>query len=224
MMEKTIIKANKRKITGKKVRALRRSGKLPAVIYGNKIDNPISIEMEAHEAFRVLRSAGSSTLLTIELDGIKYPTLIREKQMDYIKNTPIHVDFVAVSLTEKTTALVSVYMEGDAPAVKDFGAILVTGAVEVEVECLPTDLPESFTVDVSTITDIGSGIYVKDVEMPNGVEMLTDPEEMIVVATAAAVEEEPEVEEGELLEVEEMEEPEVIEKGKREEEGDVESE
>lgn len=223
-MEKTIIKANKRKITGKKVRALRRSGKLPAVIYGNKIDNPISIEMEAHEAFRVLRSAGSSTLLTIELDGIKYPTLIREKQMDYIKNTPIHVDFVAVSLTEKTTALVSVYMEGDAPAVKDFGAILVTGAVEVEVECLPTDLPESFTVDVSTITDIGSGIYVKDVEMPNGVEMLTDPEEMIVVATAAAVEEEPEVEEGELLEVEEMEEPEVIEKGKREEEGDVESE
>lgn len=223
-MEKTIIKANKRKITGKKVRALRRSGKLPAVIYGNKIDNPISIEMEAHEAFRVLRSAGSSTLLTIELDGTEYPTLIREKQMDYIKNTPIHVDFVAVSLTEKTTALVSVYMEGDAPAVKDFGAILVTGAVELEVECLPTDLPENFTVDVSTITDIGSGIYVKDVEMPNGVEMLTDPEEMIVVATAAAVEEEPEVEEGELLEAEEMEEPEVIEKGKREDEGDEESE
>lgn len=223
-MEKTIIKANKRKITGKKVRALRRSGKLPAVIYGNKIDNPISIEMEAHEAFRVLRSAGSSTLLTIELDGTEYPTLIREKQMDYIKNTPMHVDFVAVSLTEKTTALVSVYMEGDAPAVKDFGAILVTGAVELEVECLPTDLPENFTVDVSTITDIGSGIYVKDVEMPNGVEMLTDPEEMIVVATAAAVEEEPEVEEGELLEVEEMEEPEVIEKGKREDEGDEESE
>lgn len=223
-MEKTIIKANKRKITGKKVRALRRSGKLPAVIYGNKIDNPISIELEAHEAFRVLRSAGSSTLLTIELDGTEYPTLIREKQMDYIKNTPIHVDFVAVSLTEKTTALVSVYMEGDAPAVKDFGAILVTGAVELEVECLPTDLPENFTVDVSTITDIGSGIYVKDVEMPNGVEMLTDPEEMIVVATAAAVEEEPEVEEGELLEAEEMEEPEVIEKGKREDEGDEESE
>ncbi len=222
-MEKILIKAQKREVTGKKVRALRRAGKLPAVIYGNKIDNPISIELESHEAFMVLRSAGSSTLLTLELDGTEYPTLIREKQMDYIKNTPIHVDFVAVSLTEKTTALVSVYLEGEAPAVKDFGAILVTGVVELEVECLPTDLPENFKADVSTMTEIGSGIYVKDIEVPDGVQILTDPEEMIVVATAAAVEE-PEVEEAELLEGEEQEEPEVIEKGKREEEEDEESE
>ena len=107
-MEKMLIKANKREVIGKKVRALRRAGKLPAVIYGNKIDNPISIELEAHEALMVLRNAGSSTLLTIELDGTEYPTLIREKQVDYLKNIPIHIDFVAVSLTEKTTALVSV--------------------------------------------------------------------------------------------------------------------
>jgi large subunit ribosomal protein L25 len=218
MMERISIKANKRKVIGKKVRALRRAGKLPAVIYGNKIDNPISIELEAHEAFMALRNAGSSTLLTIELDGIEYPTLVREKQMDYLKNIPIHVDFVALSLTEKTTALVSVHIQGDAPAVKDFGAILVTGVVELEVECLPTDLPERFTVDVSTITEIGSGIYVKDIAAPEGVDILTDPEEVIVIATAAAIEEEPEEEEGELLEEEELEEPEVIEKGKKEEE------
>jgi large subunit ribosomal protein L25 len=218
MMERISIKANKRKVIGKKVRALRRAGKLPAVIYGNKIDNPISIELEAHEALMVLRNAGSSTLLTIELDGTEYPTLIREKQMDYLKNIPIHIDFVAVSLTEKTTALVSVHIEGDAPAVKDFGAILVTGVVELDVECLPTDLPERFTVDVSTITEIGSGIYVKDIDAPDGVEILTDPEEVIVIATAAAIEEELEEAEGELLEEEELEEPEVIERGKKEEE------
>ena len=217
-MEKMLIKANKREVIGKKVRALRRAGKLPAVIYGNKIDNPISIELEAHEALMVLRNAGSSTLLTIELDGTEYPTLIREKQMDYLKNIPIHIDFVAVSLTEKTTALVSVHIEGDAPAVKDFGAILVTGVVELDVECLPTDLPERFTVDVSTITEIGSGIYVKDIDAPDGVEILTDPEEVIVIATAAAIEEELEEAEGELLEEEELEEPEVIERGKKEEE------
>lgn len=222
-MEKILIKANRREVTGKKVRALRRSGKLPAVIYGNKIDNPISIELESHEAFMVLRSAGSSTLLTIELDGTEYPTLIREKQMDYIKNTPIHVDFVAVSLTEKTTALVSVHLEGNAPAVKDFGAILVTGVIELEVECLPTDLPDHFVVNVSTMNEIGSGIYVRDVEAPDGVKILTDPEEMIVVATAAAIEE-PELEEAEMLEGEEEEEPKVIEKGKREEGEDEESE
>ena len=217
-MEKMLIKANKREVIGKKVRALRRAGKLPAVIYGNKIDNPISIELEAHEALMVLRNAGSSTLLTIELDGTEYPTLIREKQVDYLKNIPIHIDFVAVSLTEKTTALVSVHIEGDAPAVKDFGAILVTGVVELDVECLPTDLPERFTVDVSTITEIGSGIYVKDIDAPDGVEILTDPEEVIVIATAAAIEEELEEAEGELLEEEELEEPEVIERGKKEEE------
>ena len=217
-MEKMLIKANKREVIGKKVRALRRAGKLPAVIYGNKIDNPISIELEAHEALMVLRNAGSSTLLTIELDGTEYPTLIREKQMDYLKNIPIHIDFVAVSLTEKTTALVSVHIQGDAPAVKDFGAILVTGVVELDVECLPTDLPERFTVDVSTITEIGSGIYVKDIDAPDGVEILTDPEEVIVIATAAAIEEELEEAEGELLEEEELEEPEVIERGKKEEE------
>jgi len=219
-MEKILIKANKREVIGKKVRALRRAGKLPAVIYGNKIDVPISIELEAHEAFMVLRNAGSSTLLTIELDGIEYPTLIREKQMDYLKNAPIHVDFVAVSLTEKTTALVSVHLEGDAPAVKDFGAILVTGVVDLEVECLPTDLPERFTVNVSTITEIGSGIYVKDIDSPEGVDILTDPEEVIVIATAAAFEEEREEEEGELLEGEGRGEPEVIEKGKKEEESE----
>jgi len=157
------------------------------------------------------------------LDGSEYPTLIREKQMDFIKNTPIHVDFVAVSLTEKTTALVSVHLEGNAPAVKDFGAILVTGVTELEVECLPTDLPDHFMVDVSTMNEIGSGIYVRDIIAPDGVEILTDPEEVIVVATAAAIEEEPEVEEGELLEGEELEEPEVIEKGKREGEEEEES-
>ena len=216
-MEKILIKANKREVTGKKVRALRRAGKLPAVIYGNKIDHPISIEMESHETFMILRNAGSSTLLTLELDGTEYPTLIREKQMDHIKNTPIHVDFVAVSLTEKTTALVSVHLDGEAPAVKDFGAILVTGVVELEVECLPTDLPENFKVDVSSMTELGSGIYVKDIVVPDGITILTDPEEMIVVATAAAFEE-PELEEGEFLEGEEREEPEVIEKGKRDEE------
>ncbi|GAB4424408.1 MAG: 50S ribosomal protein L25 [Anaerolineales bacterium] len=217
-MEKVLIKAKKREVTGKKVRALRRAGKLPAVIYGNKIENPISIELDAHEAFKTLRSAGSSTLLTIELDGTEYPTLIREKQMDFIKNIPIHIDFVALSLTEKTTAQVSIYLEGESPAVREFGATLVTGVTELEVECLPTNLPENFTVDVSGVAEIGAGIYVKDIEAPDGVEILTDPEEMVVVATAVAVEEEPEVEEGELLEGEEMEEPEVIEKGKKEEE------
>ena len=102
-MEKVVIQAEKRNVTGKQVRALRREGKLPAVIYGHGID-PISIVLNAHEANKTLARATSSSLITIELDGSQYPTLVREKQLDFIRNTPIHVDFLAVSMTEKITA------------------------------------------------------------------------------------------------------------------------
>jgi large subunit ribosomal protein L25 len=217
-MEKVIIPAEKREIVGKKVKVLRREGKLPAIIYGYGID-PISIVLDAREASRTLAKATSSSLITIELDGKQYPTLVREKQLDFIRNSIIHVDFLAVSMTEKITANVGVHIVGEAPAVKEFGAILVTGLTELEVECLATDLPERFTVDVSGLTEISSGVYVKDVTPPPNVEILTDPEEVIVVATAQAAEEEEEVEE-ELLEgeEEELEEPEVIGKGKEEDE------
>jgi len=221
-MEKVVIQAEKREVTGKQVRALRREGKLPAVIYGHGID-PISIVLNAHDANRTLAKATSSSLITIDLDGKQYPTLVREKQLDFIRNIPIHVDFLAVSMTEKITATVGVHVVGEAPAVREFGAILVTGLTELEVECLANDLPERFTVDVSGLTEISSGVYVKDVVPPPNVEILSDPEEVLVVATAM-VEEEIEEEEEEVLEgEEELEEPELIEKGKQEgEEGEEE--
>jgi large subunit ribosomal protein L25 len=223
-MEKVIIPAEKREVVGKKVKALRRAGKLPAVIYGYGID-PISIVLDAHSSSRTLAKASSSTLITIELDGKQYPTLVREKQLDFIRNSLIHVDFLAVSMTEKITATVGVHVVGEAPAVKEFGAILVTGLTELEVECLATDLPERFTVDVSGLTEISSGVYVKDIVVPEGVEILSDPEEVLVVATAMAEEEVEEEVEEELLEgEEELEEPEVIGKGKEDEEGEGESE
>lgn len=221
-MEKVVLKAEKRNVVGKQVRALRRTGKLPAVIYGHGID-PISIEMDARDAAKTLGMVSSSSLVTIELGGKQYPTLVREKQLDYIKNTMLHVDFLVVSMTEKITATVGIHLTGEAPAVKDFGAVMVTGLTEIEIECLPADLPERFTVDISDLMDIGSGIYVRDVAIPENVEVLTGLDELVVLATAPAVEE-VEEEEEELLEgEEELEEPEVIEKGKKEE-GDQEEE
>ena len=217
-MEKVVIQAEKRTVVGKQVRALRREGKLPAVIYGYGID-PISIVLDTRSSSRILAKASSSSLVMIELEGKQYPTLVREKQLDFIRNSLIHVDFMAVSMTEKLTASVGVHIEGESPAVKEYGAILVTGLTELEVECLASDLPERFTVDVSILTEVGEGIYVKDVVAPENVEILSDAEEMIVVATAMAAEE---VEEEELLEGEEGEEPEVIEKGKKDDEEDEE--
>ena len=216
-MEKVVIPAEKRTVTGKQVKALRRAGKLPAVIYGHGID-PISIVLNMRDASRTLARATSSSLITIELDGKQYPTLVREKQLDFIRNSIIHVDFLAVSMTEKITATVGVQIVGEAPAVKEFGAILVTGLTELEVECLATDLPERFTLDVSGLTEISSGVYVKDIVPPPNVEILSDPEEMIVVATAMVEEVIEEEEAAEMLEGEEAEEPEVISKGKEDEE------
>jgi len=216
-MEKVVIQAEKRDVVGKKVKALRREGKLPGVIYGYSI-NPISIVMDSHSASRTLARTSSSTLVTIALEGKEYPTLVREKQLDFIRHSLIHVDFLAVSMTEKLTANVAVFIEGEAPAVKNFGAILLTGLTELEVECLATDLPEKFTVDASVLTEIGSGIYVKDVIAPESVEILTDPEEMIAVATAPAAEEEEEEVEEELLEGEEGEQPELIREKEEEDE------
>jgi len=211
-MEKALIQAEKRPVVGKQVRALRRDGKLPAVIYGYGI-NPISIVLDARSASKTLARATSSSLVTIELDGKQYPTLVREKQLNFIRNELIHVDFLAVSMTEKITASVGIQLEGAAPAVKDFNAIIVNNLTELEVECLPSDLPERFVVDISGLAEIGDGVYVKDVIAPANVEILSDPEEMIVVATAMAAEEVEEV-----VAVEEGEEPEIIEKGKKEEE------
>ena len=221
-MEKVVLKAEKRDVIGKQVRALRREGKLPAVVYGRHID-PISIVLDARDASKTLGRATSSSLITIEVGGKQYPTLVRERQLDFIRNELIHVDFMAVSMTEKITASVGVHIVGESPAVKEYGAILVTNLTELEVECLANDLPERFTVDVSNLAEIGDGLYVRDTPAPANVEILTDPEEMIVVATAMAAEEEEEVEE--VLEGEEGEEPEVIGKGKEEEgEGEGESE
>jgi large subunit ribosomal protein L25 len=221
-MEKVVLKAEKRDVIGKQVRALRREGKLPAVVYGRHIDT-ISIVLDSRDASKTLGRATSSSLITIEVGGKQYPTLVRERQLDFIRNELIHVDFMAVSMTEKITASVGVHIVGESPAVKEYGAILVTGLTELEVECLANDLPERFVVDVSGLVEISDGVYVRDVPAPANVEILSDPEEMIVVATAMAAEEEEEVEE--VLEGEEGEEPEVIGKGKEEEgEGGEESE
>jgi large subunit ribosomal protein L25 len=217
-MEKVVLKASKRDVIGKQVRALRRAGQLPAVIYGRHMENPISIALNARDTARELVKVSSSSLVMIDLDGKEIPTLIREKQRDFIKNRLLHIDFLAVSLTEKLTASVGIELTGMSLAVKDFNAVLVTGLDEIEVECLPTDLPERIVVDISALVKVGDAIHVKDLVLADNVKVLSSPEEMLVIATAAKVEEEVVVA---APVVEGAEEAEVIEKGKKEEEGEA---
>jgi large subunit ribosomal protein L25 len=210
-MEKLEITAQKRTTIGKKVSVLRREGKLPGVIYGHKVE-PTTIVMDLKEATRVLSMATSSSLVTIDLEGKPLAVLVRERQRDYLKNRLTHVDFQAISLTEKIRTNVNIELEGVSPAVKDYNGVVVEGLNAIHVEALPTDLPERFIIDISVLKEIGDSILVKDVAVPANIEVLTPEDEMIVLITSPAAEEE------EVEEVEEGLEIEVIEKGKMEEE------
>jgi large subunit ribosomal protein L25 len=218
-MEEILLKVERRSVIGKQVKALRRQGKLPGVMYGHNVE-PTPILMNLHETSRILGPLSPSALVTVELEGEKHITLVREKQLDYIKNIIKHIDFQVVSMKEKLRARVTVVVIGLSPAVKDFNGVLVEGLDEIEVECLPQDLPAKIEVDISNLIRIGDSINVRDVILPPNVIALDDPDEMVVVVTAQAAEEKVE----EVVVVAEGLEPEVIEKGKIEEGEEAEGE
>lgn len=214
-MEKIVIEAKKRKEIGKLVKKLRREGFIPAIVYGHNLD-PMAISLEKRYATQILNKVSGSTVLTLKVDGKEYSTLVRDVQRDHLRNEFLHLDFLAVSLTEKLRTAVSITLVGDAAVLEEYEALIVAGITEVEVEALPQDLPETIEVDVSGLAEIGQAIYLKDVPSPANVEILTDPEELIAVASAVKEEVVEEVVEAE-LEGEEVAEPEVIEHGKGEE-------
>jgi large subunit ribosomal protein L25 len=211
-MDKNVIEATKRDVIGKKVGVLRREGKLPGVIYGHNFKSE-PIIMDSKTATKILNAATSSSIVTIMLDGVAHAALVREKQKDYIRNQFIHIDFQAVSQTEKIRTKVGVILTGIASAVKDFNGVVVEGLDSIEVEALPKDLPERFVIDITNLANIGDALHVSDIVVPENVTVIDSPDEMLVLITAPAAEEVEVVApvEGEAVE------PEVIEKGKKEE-------
>jgi len=211
-MEKVVLKAKKRTVTGKQVSTLRRAGELPAVLYGHNIET-VSISLEAHSAGLAIPKLTSSSIVNIELDGKLIPALVREKQKNYIRNELIHVDFQAVSLTEKINAAVTIQFHGVSPAVKDYNAIVVHNMNSLDVEALPNDLPERVEVDLSTLVNVGDTIHVRDLALPEAVTVWNDPDMIVAVATATREESAAEDEASDA----ELDSPEVIEKGKKDE-------
>ena len=217
-MESIVLKAERRELIGKQVKALRREGKLPAVLYGRRIE-PIPVVLDHRTTSRQLNQLSPSALVTIELEGETHMALVREKQRNVLTGSLMHIDFQVVSMQDKLRSNVFVEFIGEAPAVKNFNGILFTELNRIEVECLPKDLPERFTVDVSGLTEIGSSIYVRDLVIPANVEVLEDANSIVVVVTAPEAEEVEEVEAAAAVTTEA--EPEVIEKGKKEEEEEI---
>jgi large subunit ribosomal protein L25 len=180
-MEQILLNAQERQMKGKMVKQLRRTGLVPAVVYGHRSE-PLSLQIEARALQTVLQEAGTSRLITLNVEGLEAPkmVLVRELQRDALNHRMLHVDLYEVIMTERITAEVPVVLIGESALVKSGAGLLFEGLDSIEIECLPGDLPEEFEVDVTGLTEIDAALLVKDLKLPEGVEILTDLDEVVV--------------------------------------------
>ncbi|MGQ9493054.1 MAG: 50S ribosomal protein L25 [Anaerolineae bacterium] len=203
-MEEIVLQAELRTITGKTVKQLRRAGYVPAVVYGHRTQ-PVNLQVPERALRQVLREAGTNRLITLHVAELEEPkrVLVRELQRDAISRAMLHVDFYEVVMTEKITANVPIILVSEAPVVKSGQGLLFQGLDTIEIECLPGDLPPHIEVNLADLTAIDQTILVRDLQLSKDIEVLTDPDEVVVkilppeeeeIEEAAAVAEMPEVE------------------------------
>lgn len=205
--EQVELTAEKRAVLGKQVKQLRRQGWVPGVMYGHGF-SPLALQFEERGLRQVLSKVGGSQLVSIKIKGSKQPeiALIRDVQRDPIRGAFLHVDFYRVQMTERLTAEIPLVIVGESPVVEARTGILLQGISAIEVECLPGDLVDAIEVDLSDLVEIDQGVYVRDLAVPAGIEILADPDEMIVRVVPLEAEELPEEEEEEVIpEAEEVE-------------------
>jgi len=177
-MKRIELEATKRKVLGKKVNKLRREGILPGNIYGKDFKS-LAIETPYKEFEPVYKEAGETGVVDIHVDGQVIPVLIHGVQSDY-KKTPLHAEFYKVNLKEKVKAMVPLELIGEPKAETDKVGLLMQIISEVEVEALPTELPEKLEVNVEPLALVDEQITVGDLKAPEGVEILTDQTQVVV--------------------------------------------
>jgi len=193
---------------------LRVDGKVPAILYGPK-QEPITVAIPYNDMEKAFKEAGESTLVELHDGETSHDVLIHEVQFDPVTDQIIHVDFYVVERGKKLEVSVPLVFEGLSPAEKNLGGVLVKVMYEIEVESLPRNLPHNIVVDVTTLVDFDSKILVSDLPLSEGVELVTDGDE-VVAAISQPQEEEPE-EPSEEFDPEAVE---VEEKGKQDDESE----
>lgn len=212
--------ARLRKITGKKVKTLRKEGLLPAVLYGPGIENK-ALEVQTGEFEKIFKEAGENTLISLEVEADKkYSVLIHNIKKDPLTEGPVHVDFYQPDLGKKIEGEIPIILEGESPAVKNLGGTLIRNIAEIRVRALPQNLPREFRIDISGLETFEDHIAVKDLKTSQDVEVLREPNAIIAQAVP------PEKVEEELAKPieEKVEEVEKIEKEEKEEEKEGEAE
>ena len=224
-MSEMTIKVEKRDSIGKNAnRRLRAVGQLPAVVYGDQKDS-VAIAIDRRKVIELLKKGGGeNAVFLLELAGSKSSrhAMIRDLQIDPISRRIIHIDFQRIQLSQKVKVQVAIQLIGEPEGVKTEGGVLDFITRELEVECLPTAIPQGLEIEVSDLT-IGDHIEAKDIALPEGVELMEEPEKVVISVShsrvAAEIDElEAEGEEDDLLLEATSDEPEVIGKGKDTEE------
>ncbi|MBX4211347.1 MAG: 50S ribosomal protein L25 [Candidatus Yanofskybacteria bacterium] len=187
--QKIELNAQKREILGARVRHLRKSGFVPAVLYG-KGQEAISLQIPVKDFSKTLTAAGESTLVYVNVDGQAFPTIIHDVVRDVMTDDIVHADFYKVRLDEAIKTMVPVVFEGESAAVKEKLGIFVRNVNELEVEALPQDLPHEITINISSLKNFGDQILAKDINLGPKVKLTAEPEEILATVQEPMSEEE----------------------------------
>ena len=213
MSDQVVLKAEVRSDAGKQVaKRLRAAGKLPAVVYGAKVE-PIACSVDAKALEALFHAHGRNAIINLETGDQTHSTIVKEVQKDYLRGNILHVDFHRIDLTQKIIVEVMVESEGIPTGVRNEGGILEQMLHHIELECLPSEIPERIILDVSTLA-VGDTLHVSDIVLENPHNsIVTDGERTVFSLAAPAIQRDAD----ETEEAVGMQEPEVIERGKKDE-------
>jgi large subunit ribosomal protein L25 len=186
--ERPVLSAGRRTVTGKAVARLRSAGQLPAVAYGHS-EPSTNLVVDAHAFEQLRRRVGPNTLIDLAVDGTKpRPALIHGVQIHPITRRPLHVDFLLVRMTEELTVDVPLVPVGESPAVELHGGTLLQLVDTVKVRARADHLPQEIAVPVDRLADFETVLHVRDLAVPAGVAILTDPDEIVAKVAPPRVE------------------------------------
>ena len=181
--------AERRTVTGKAVAGLRRDGRLPAVVFGHGVESA-PVTLDAHDFALLRRRVGPNALIDLSIDGSKpTPVLVHGVQIHKVNRQPIHVDLFAVRMTEELTVDVPVHGTGESEAVTKHGGTLLNASGSVKVRARPDNLPQVIEVDLAVLVDFEAAIYARDLPIPEGVQLLADPDEIVFKVAPPRVQE-----------------------------------
>jgi large subunit ribosomal protein L25 len=187
-----------RLIHGKKVKALRRNGIIPAHLYGFGTES-LAVQAQKQNIVGLMRNAGRNAIIELQIDGEPKarPVVMRSVQRDPVNGDLVHIDFFQISLTEKLRADVPLALVGDAPAVSVQGGVLLQSLDSLSIEALPTDIPAHIEVDISVLEELDSALFVRDLTIPATLAVLSDMDQVVAKVAAPKLAAEIEKEEAE---------------------------